>query len=125
MARKNFSKAVKVACIKRATKPDGNAYCEKCGALAKRYHIDHVDPDGLTGQPVLENAMLLCLPCHDEKTLKDVSNIAKAKRREAKDLGVKPDGPKLQSRGFTPSGKQARIVKQSLAPRALYEDVET
>jgi 5-methylcytosine-specific restriction enzyme A len=92
MARREFSKAVKVACVKRATR-DGRQYCEQCGALAKRFEIDHVDPDGLTGKPVLENAKLLCKPCHDVKTPVDVAKIARAKRREAKHIGAdKPAG---------------------------------
>lgn len=88
MSRKEFPKAVKVAAIKRAT-IKMVVYCEECHAIAKRYQIDHIDPDGLTGKPTLENAKLLCLPCHSEKTKSDVANIAEAKRREAKHLGVK------------------------------------
>lgn len=91
MARKNFSKAVKVACIKRATR-DGVVYCEECNLPAKKWQIDHINPDGLTGEPTLENAKLLCLSCHDVKTnTKDKPAIAQAQRREAKHLGaVKP-----------------------------------
>lgn len=91
MTRKNFSKAVKVACIKRATR-DSVVYCEECRLPAKKWQIDHVNPDGLTGEPTLENAKLLCLPCHDVKTnTKDKPAIAQAQRREAKHLGaVKP-----------------------------------
>lgn len=40
MARREFPRAVKVAVIKRSTR-DGAVYCEKCGALAKRWQIDH------------------------------------------------------------------------------------
>jgi len=109
MARKEFSKAVKVACIKRAT-VNGNQYCEGCGALCLRWQIDHDNPDGLTGKPTLENAKLLCIPCHAEKTKDDTSTIAKAKRREAKHLGVKAP-PKFQPQGFqrSPPQNSARI----------------
>ncbi len=91
MPRKNFSKATKVAAIKRATR-DGVVYCEECSLPAKKWQIDHINPDGLTGEPTLENAKLLCLPCHDVKTnTKDKPAIAQAQRREAKHLGaVKP-----------------------------------
>ena len=120
MTRKNFPTRVKVACIKRATK-DGIIYCEKCGALSTRFEIDHDNPDGLTGEPVLENAILLCLPCHAEKTKSDVGNIAKAKRREAKDLGAtKPKGD-IPGRGFAP-GRQKRTQKPSLLPLKIYGD---
>ena len=91
MARKNFTKAVKVAAIKRATR-EGVTYCEGCGLPTKKWQVDHHNPDGLTGKPTLENAKVLCLPCHDVKTnKKDKPAIAQAQRREAKHLGaVKP-----------------------------------
>jgi 5-methylcytosine-specific restriction endonuclease McrA len=85
--RKEFPKSVKVAVIKRATR-ESIVFCEKCGALAKKFQIDHVNPDGLTGKPVIENAMLICEPCFLEKNAIDAANIARAKRVEAKDLGA-------------------------------------
>lgn len=113
MARKNFSKSVMVACIKRATK-DNVIYCEKCGVQVKKFQIDHINPDGLTGEPVLENAMLLCIECHSEKTKVDVARIAKAKRVEAKHLGVDTPKQKIQSRGFA---KKPKKEKLPLPPR--------
>ena len=110
MSRREFSKAVKVQTIKRATGADGNQYCEECHALAKRFQIDHVNPDGLTGEPTLENARLLCEPCHREKTKQDVADIAKAKRREAAHLGVRP-APKLKGPGFHKVQPQRRASK--------------
>lgn len=122
MSRKEFSKAVKVAVIKRATK-DGVVFCEGCGALAKKWEIDHINPDGLTGQPTLENAKLLCQSCHGEKTKSDVKNIAQAKRREARHLGVRKR-PTLQGRGFTKYEKPNRIEKtvSKLPRRNMFED---
>jgi hypothetical protein len=121
MARKEFSKAVKVAVIKRAT-VDGQVYCEECGSLTKgRFDIDHIRPDGLLGEPVIENAKLLCKPCHDEKTKADVANIAQAKRREALHLGVRKK-PSFVSRGFA---KFTKAPKQqlNLPPRKpMYRD---
>ena len=107
MARKEFSKAVKVACIKRAT-VDGQVYCEACGSLTKgRFDIDHIRADGLLGEPTIENARLLCKPCHDEKTKADVAAIAKAKRREAIHLGVRKKSS-FVSRGFAKYEKPAK-----------------
>ena len=89
MARKEFSRSVKVAVVKRCIR-DGEVYCEKCGQMTKgRFEIDHVIPDALLGQPTAENAMLLCRPCHVEKTKTDVTKIAKARRNEASSLGVR------------------------------------
>lgn len=100
--RKEFPKSVKVASIKANTR-DNVTYCEECGLPTKRFHFDHKNPDGLTGQPTLENCQLLCEPCHAEKTKQDVANIARAKRREAKHLGVK-----IKSHGFHRPPKQNR-----------------
>jgi 5-methylcytosine-specific restriction protein A len=113
MARRNFPKSVMVACIKRATK-DNVIYCEKCGVQAKKFQIDHVNPDALTGEPVLSNSMLLCIECHSEKTKDDVARIAKAKRVEARHLGAIPPKQKIQSRGFA---KRPKKEKLELPPR--------
>jgi len=118
MARRNFPKSVMVARIKAAT-VDGKIFCESCGVLCKNFQIDHIIPDGLTGEPTFENSKLLCLECHGAKTKKDVKAISKAKRLEARHLGVKKQSQKIQSRGFT---KKEKAVKIDLPPRrSLYE----
>ena len=120
MARKEFSKSVKVACIKRAT-VDGKVFCEECGALAKRFEIDHVRADGLLGEPTLENARLLCVPCHDEKTKADVKAIAKAKRCEAIHLGVRKK-PSFVSRGFAKFTKAPKEQLKLPPRKPMYRD---
>jgi 5-methylcytosine-specific restriction endonuclease McrA len=118
MARRNFPKSVMVARIKAAT-VDGKIFCENCGVLCKNFQIDHIIPDGLTGEPTFENSKLLCLECHGAKTKNDVKSIAKAKRVEAKHLGVKQSKQKINSRGFV---KKVKPVKLDLPPRrGLYE----
>lgn len=122
MTRREFTKAIKVAVVKRATK-NGNVYCEGCGALAKKWEIDHDRPDGLLGDATLDNARLLCRPCHVAKTAADVAAIAKAKRVEARHIGVRKK-PTLKSRGFEKSAKDRTIDKDALPrlpPRRLYE----
>ena len=99
--RREFPKSVKVAVIKRATR-DGVTYCEGCGALAKRWQIDHIRPDGLLGDPTLENAQLLGECCYAPKNAADTTAIARAKRREAKHLGAKRSSGQIPSRGFAP-----------------------
>lgn len=95
MARKEFPTAVKAAAMKRCMEPNGVPKCEKCGIQIKgRYFaFDHVNPDGLTGEPILSNCQVLCSgfteSCHDNKTRQDTSDIARAKRREAKSLGIR------------------------------------
>lgn len=106
--RKNFPKSVIVACIKRATR-EMVVYCEGCGLPTRKWQIDHIIPDGLTGEPTLENAKLLCIECHSVKTKKDVAQIAKAKRQQYKHLGaVKPKG-QIKSRGFVKKQKKEKI----------------
>jgi 5-methylcytosine-specific restriction enzyme A len=123
--RREFPKAVKVQATKRATR-EGVTYCEGCGLPAKRWHYDHDNPDGLTGQPMLENCKLLCLPCHAEKTKQDVASIAKAKRREARALGVRK-APTLKSQGFSKAPEQRRASKPMTKPlparRGIYQEI--
>lgn len=122
MSRKNFPKSVMVACIKRATINDV-VFCEECHTMAKRFQIDHVNPDGLTGEPTLENARLLCVPCHSEKTKQDVANIARAKRREVRDLGAHKPAGTIKSAGFSKSAKPPKVSRHNqLPPRNMYED---
>jgi len=123
LTRREFSKAVRVAAIKRATR-DGNVYCEGCGALAKKWEIDHVRADGLLGSNLLDNACVLCRPCHVAKTRDDVARIAKAKRVEARALGVRKK-PTLRSRGFEKVEKVRAIDMEALPPlprRKLFDD---
>lgn len=124
MARKEFSKAVKVAAVKRATR-DSVVYCEGCGALAKSWEIDHANPDGLTGEPTLANAVVLCKPCHADKTKRDVAAIAQAKRREALALGVRKE-PTMKTRPrqkTEPQRRASRPLAKILPPRrSIFED---
>jgi len=104
MTRREFPKAVRVAVTRRAMK-DGVLYCEACGGQAKRFQIDHIRPDGLLGEPILENAQLICQACWEVKNPKDTVAIAKAKRREAKHIGaVKPKG-QIKSAAFVKSAR--------------------
>ncbi|MCJ2084440.1 HNH endonuclease [Methylobacterium sp. E-005] len=104
MARREFSKAVQRDAFVRA-----NGKCEGCGAKLSvgRFAYDHRIPDGLTGEPTLENCQVLCTPCHRAKTDIDVADIARAKRRSDKHLGIKdPHCRKLQGAGFAKAPPQ-------------------
>ena len=120
--RREFPRSVRVACIQRATR-DGVIYCEQCKAMAKRFQIDHIVADAIGGEPVLENAMLLCEPCHAAKTPGDTTKAAKTKRQEAKHIGATRPKGAIRSPGFAKVEKTPRIEKQRLAPREIYEDV--
>lgn len=110
--RREFKRSVKVAIIKRATKelPSGFRYaaCEKCGMDCRgRFVIDHIDPDALQidkSKPLTaEEGQLLCLPCNEIKTKKDIADIAKVKRQEAEYLGAdKPNKSPIPRRPKAP-----------------------
>ena len=108
MSRKEFSKAVKVARLKHATR-DGIPYCEDCGIQLKpgMFAFDHDDPDGMTGEPTFDNCRVLCVgdnSCHAKKTKLDQGDIARAKRLEARDVGLKPAPVQpIRSAGFRKS----------------------
>ena len=95
MARKEFSTQVKKDALLRCSKATGFPVCELCGCMMKkgRYAFDHRNPDGLTGEPTLENCQVICSQfpgsCHDQKTRIDTHVIAKAKGLETKHLGIK------------------------------------
>ena len=103
--RREFTTADVVAIVQRATDVDWKVHCERCGAWCKSpkdRRIDHVIPEAM--RPIGDLArkltpadgQLLCVPCHDEdKTPRDMGDIAEAKRREAAELGVKPPSKKL------------------------------
>lgn len=96
MSRREFSRALKVAVIKRTTR-DNQVWCEKCALPAKKWQIDHVIPDSHGGEPTIENAMLICDACYAIKNPIDASAAANIKRIEAAALGAeKPNKAKIQ-----------------------------
>lgn len=117
--RKEFSKIVKRNAFVRAA-----GRCEGPGCGAKltlgKFAYDHIDPDGLMGEPTLENCQVLCAPCHLEKTRMDVKHIAQAKRREDAHRGIRPPS-KMQGQGFAKAPPQRRasapIPKLAIAYR--------
>lgn len=104
MARREFSRAVYAEIVHRAMNAAGQIACEGCGLVLgkKPYHVDHTDPDALqidkSRKLTAADGKLLGVECcHAPKTRVDVANIARAKRREARELGI----PKPKSaRGF-------------------------
>ena len=129
--RREFPRSVKAEIVHRATR-NSQVFCEGCGAPAKIWHIDHTIPDALqidkTGPLTAADGQLLCAgprdSCHATKTAEqDVPAIAKAKRREAAHLGIKPispDKPIVSAPLPTTrkaAARAARGHKQSLPPR--------
>jgi hypothetical protein len=101
--RREFTRSVKVQIIKRSMVM-GEMRCENCAAPvfpSKSFDIDHRDPDAMqidkSRKLTALDGWILCRPCHKRKTAKDVTDIAKAKRREANHLGAKRDKQPIKS----------------------------
>lgn len=131
--RREFTRSVKAAIVLRATNAAGHVQCEGCGlVLGKRpYHIDHTKADALEVDKrrklTADDGQLLGAECcHAPKTRADVAMIAKAKRREAKTLGIVRSKAKIRSRGFPPvervSQAKAPLTKPMPPRRPIYED---
>lgn len=111
MSRREFSKRVKRDAFARA-----NGLCEgklagsdercPCRLTLGKFHYDHDLPDWMGGEPTLENCVVLCIPCHHDKTAgRDVPAIAKAKRIQDAERGIR-NAPKIRSPGFRKSRPQ-------------------
>ena len=64
--------------------------CHLCGGrieAGQRWEAEHVIPLAMGGEDGLANLAPAHVRCHRTKTRTDASDIAKAKRREAKHLG--------------------------------------
>lgn len=106
--RREFTAKVMVAAFERC-----KGRCESCGVRlsAGRINYDHVIPDAMGGQPLLENCAVLCAACHGVKTRTlDVPAIAKVKRIRAKHIGAKKPSA-------WPTSKWRRKVNGETVPR--------
>jgi len=136
MSRQEFSRQVSMEIANRAIDSNGAMRCEKCGLKIKgrNFQIDHIIADALRSDEdkkakklTAADGQLLCsgtpTSCHAIKTTKqDVPAIAKAKRAQAKDIGItKPKGD-LKTRGFDPappkprSDRVGKVDKNAIPP---------
>ncbi len=83
--RRDFPRKVKAQAILRA-----GGCCEACSARLKvgEAEVDHILPDALGGEPVLENARVLCRVCHKAKSSDDIGRIRKADRQRDNHTGA-------------------------------------
>lgn len=88
LMRKEFPAKIKMAAWLRSGGKCENTSCGR-KLFTGDINYDHDDPDGLTGEPTLENCKVLCRGCHKIKTKSDVARIAKAKRIERRHLGIR------------------------------------
>ena len=94
LTRTEFPLAVKKAAFARACKRDGMPKCEApgCGRIIRAGHLryEHIHPDGLGGEPTLENCGVWCDVCADRKTFtEDNPRMQKADRVLKATFGLK------------------------------------
>jgi len=126
--RREFPKEIYAQIVRRATNAQGHIQCEGCGLVLgkKPYHVDHTIPDALflDKKRKLTAADGKCLGvecCHAPKTKVDVANIAEAKRREAKNLGMKTRAKQpIKSAPFAKADKPERQAKAPLPFKSIY-----
>lgn len=89
-------KAFARCCIK------GVPHCEGCGISLSIGHFifEHVTPDGLGGEPTLENCKVHCMACKKTKDKTDNAVMAKADRVAKRAYGLMPAKQKIASAGF-------------------------
>lgn len=100
MSRTEFSAKVRKAAWERC-----QGRCEKCAAklFPGQFDYDHIRPDGLEGEPTLENCQVLCKSCHHQKTIRqDRPIMAKADRVRKKHLGITSAGRSFPSSRASP-----------------------
>lgn len=112
--RREFSKQVRRDAFMRANgQCEGKPYGERCCVRLTlgKYHYDHDIPDALGGEPVLENCVVLCIACHKDKTAtKDVPAIAKTKRIQDRQKGIKR--PRTMTRWRKFSGEIVHATRE-------------
>jgi len=124
--RKNFSKKTLAdrfafcggRCEGQRVHEDGTKYRCDVVLVPGRWHGDHHNPDGLTGEPTFENCRCLCVDCHAVKTPVDQANIAKAVRVEAKNVGADKPHSKLSAGPKEPK-RDAEKALAAIGPTAM------
>jgi 5-methylcytosine-specific restriction protein A len=112
MSRREFSVSVQKKAARRA-----NGVCEGgcgLGLVNGQYNYDHDIPDGLGGEPTLENCRVLCLTCHRKKTHEqDNPRMQKADRQSRKiALNIRPPS-RLQGPKFPKPAPQLSASRKS------------
>lgn len=90
MSRREFHAKIKLQAYNRCLK-DGKPHCEECNLrIVGVPEYDHDTPDGLGGEPTLENCKVLCGKCHRIKTHEvDRPRMQKADNVKKSNAGIK------------------------------------
>lgn len=120
--RTEFPQAVRKAAFRRCCRgADRLPYCEGCGILLTSGNIvyEHVNPDGLGGEPTLENCKVFCRKiCALKKTVEeDNPRMAKADRVLKGAFGLQAKRHKIKSAGFRKPPPQKTASRPLLLSR--------
>lgn len=120
--RREFPQSVRKASFARCCR-DGVPHCENVGCgrqITKQTRMvyEHLLPDGLGGEPTLENCAVFCGFCADKKTVEqDNPRMAKADRVFKRENGLEPTKKPFASRGFL-KAKAQRSASRPIARKA-------
>jgi len=121
--RQEFPAAVKRTAFRRSCGSKGRPHCEGCGRELRSGEIiyEHVQPDGLGGQPTADNCKVFGLKCcATPKTKDDNARMAKADAILRANYGLKPKRKSIASRGFPKPAKQhsaTRPIRQTIGAK--------
>jgi 5-methylcytosine-specific restriction protein A len=115
MARTEFPRKVRAEAFARAA-----GCCETCGARLKvgEGEVDHIIPDQLGGSATIDNARVLCVPCHKAKSAVDIRQIRKSDRQRDKHTGA------FKPRGRPMPGSRASGWKRTMDGRTIRREDE-
>jgi HNH endonuclease len=110
--KKVFARACLRCDVEGVENIPGRPQCENCGKEVRSggFIFEHVDPDGLGGEPTFENCKLHCKPCADFKThTEDNPRMRKADAVLKSAYDLRPaKRQQIQSQGFRRSERQRR-----------------
>lgn len=130
MSRREFTRNQREQIVERSKNERGEICCERCRLVlaGKPFEIDHTIAEALRPEAdkqkpitIAEGQLLGKDCCHrgeDGKTNKDVAQIAKAKRQNAKHLGIKRPKQSIRSAGFDRKPRPTKIGTPG--PKPLY-----
>ncbi|WLA80362.1 hypothetical protein [Bradyrhizobium elkanii] len=117
LSRTEFPQSVRKAAFRRCCDASGQPHCETCGCELNGRSgtiYEHVTPDGLQGEPTLENCRVHCKTCADVKTFtEDNPRMQKADRVLKHTFNLERSKQKIRSRGF------AKFAAQRTATRPI------
>lgn len=122
--RRTITKAMRVRIFDRA-----GGVCHLCklpinATRGEKWHVEHVKPLWEGGSDDEANMAPAHVDCHATKSAEEAAPRAKGTRQRARHIGAVTPQCRIANRGFQKTEKTARIVKASLPPRPMFEDVK-